>query len=527
MANPIMAAPVTSLRNWFRRDVERPLEDAVGGRLRLKVVVLLACVLSLDAADEATVGAVAAPLKEALRIGNIQVGYLVTASTAVGIFVTLPFGALADRMHRNRLLVATIAGWSIAMLVGGFSSSYGMLLLSRLALGVAVAAAVPVTASLTGDYFQPHERGRIYSYMLAGELLGVAAGFLLSGNLAALLSWRGAFWVLGAAGLVLAFVIWRKLPEPVRGGSLGLGRSMPVATDQAAGNGGGTARAEPIGATSKSAKNDVEKKVEARHVAAHEVLVLDRDPAALPLWTAVRYILSIRTYRTLVLASALGYFYFAGLRTFAIVFMRERFGLDQALASTLSVGLGLGAIVGALLAGFIADRLIQHEHLVGRVAVAAAAFFTASAAFLPSLLTTSLAFAAPFFFIAAAGLGGANPAVDAARLDVMHSRLWGRAEGVRATLRFALTAIAPPLFGYVADVFGGPPAGAPGGSAPGMDALGLDRAFLIMLVPLAFAGLLLLRAARTYTRDVATAVASEHATERHRRAQHAGPATRG
>lgn len=228
----------------------------------------------------------------------------------------------------------------------------------------------------------------------------------------------------------------------------------------------------------------------------------------------------VRTYRILVLAWGLGYFYFAGLRTFAIVFMRGRFDLDQALASTLAVGLGLGAIVGVLLAGVLADRLIQHEHLTGRIIVAAAAFFMATAAFVPGLLVTSLLLAAPFFFLAAAGLGGANPALDTARLDVMHSRLWGRAEGVRATWRLALTAVAPPLFGYVADLLQGwrtdsphPALGA--GTAAGASAAGLGYAFLVMLLPLLLAGVLLLRARRSYPRDVVTAIASEKATRRH------------
>jgi len=116
-------------------------------------------------------------------------------------------------------------------------------------------------------------------------------------------------------------------------------------------------------------------------------------------------------------------------------------------------------------------------------------------------------------FFAAAGVGGANPPLDAARLDIMHSRLWGRAEAVRTVLRASLEAIAPLLFGYVSTQFGahtsglGNPTGdaGPGGS-------GLDATFLIMLVPLTVAGLLLvLRARSTYPRGVATALASEHA----------------
>jgi len=96
----------------------------------------------------------------------------------------------------------------------------------------------------------------------------------------------------------------------------------------------------------------------------------------------------------------------------------------------------------------------------------------------------------------------------------VHSRLWGRAESVRTVLRSSFEAIAPLLFGYVSAQFGAHTTGLghPTGSA-GSRGVGLDDTFLIMLLPLVAAGLLLLlRAARTYPRDVATAVASEHAT---------------
>lgn len=57
-------------------------------------------------------------------------------------------GALADQLIRVRLLVYTIALWSVALVVGGTATSYLWLLLSRLALGGAIAAAGPLLASL-------------------------------------------------------------------------------------------------------------------------------------------------------------------------------------------------------------------------------------------------------------------------------------------------------------------------------------------------------------------------------------------
>jgi MFS family permease len=485
-----VAITTVKLRRWFRRDVERPLENLVGGPKRLKVIALLACVLALDAADKATVGAVAAQLERDLHIGNVEVGLLVTVSTAIGAFATLPFGVLVDRMNRRKLLVIGVALWSFAMIAAGAAVNYPMLLLCRLGLGAVVAVASPAIASLTGDFFHPSERGRIYGYILAGELIGVAFGFLISGNLAAVVSWRVPFFVLAAFGIALASVIAYKLPEPKRGGQSRM-------SDENS-NGGET---HPVA--------DI---VDERDIEPRGDLVLREDPEHMPLWQAVKYVLSVPTYRVLITASALGYFYFTGLRTFAIVYMREHFHLAQAIASTVSVGVGLGAIAGVLAAGALADGMIDRGRLSGRIIVGAGAYLIATAALAAGMLLPTLGFAAPFFFVAAAGLGGANPAVDSARLDIMHSRLWGRAEGVRSTLLYAFQAAAPPLFGWISTLFGGS-GGNLGTPAKGQSGAGLDASFLIMLITLALAGLVMLRALKTYPRDVATAIASEHASQ--------------
>jgi len=114
-------SPVAGAQGWFRRDVQGKLQDTVGGAARLRVIVLLACVLALDSADKATIGAPATQLEAALHIGNTDIGLLAAVSTAVGAVATLPLGALTDRVNRTRLLTAAITVAAVAAL-GQFSS---------------------------------------------------------------------------------------------------------------------------------------------------------------------------------------------------------------------------------------------------------------------------------------------------------------------------------------------------------------------------------------------------------------------
>jgi hypothetical protein len=58
----------------------------------------------------------------------------------------------------------------------------------------------------------------------------------------------------------------------------------------------------------------------------------------------------------------------------------------------------------------------------------------------------------PLLILGAFLLGVPNPPMDAARLDIMHPRLWGRAEGVRTVLLAAGLVIFPALRTYPRDV---------------------------------------------------------------------------
>ncbi|GLW07249.1 hypothetical protein Misp01_23790 [Microtetraspora sp. NBRC 13810] len=469
---------------FLRRSVDcavRRMAAVVGGRARLRVIALLAGVLALDAADRGAVGAVAVQLRQDLGVTNTQLGSLTAVSSGMGALACLPVGVLTDRVRRVRLLVVSIAVWCVAMAVSGLADSYLWLLLSRLALGAVTATAGPTLASLVGDYFPPAERGRIYGFILTGEIAGAGIGLLIGGNLARLLSWRSAFWFLALLGVALLVLIARHLHEPARGG-----HTLP----------------RP-GTTGPGRDDAARSAVRASGIAPDPALVLHRDPIGMSLWQAARYVLRIPTNVVLIAASAVGYFFFAGLQTFGVVYVDRQYGVSETVVTGLVPLIGVGALVGVLTGGRIADRLTRHGHLSARLVVPAIGYLATAVFFLPGLLTTSAMMALPFFFLAAASLSAANPPLDAARLDVVHYRLWGRAESVRTFLRMGAQAVAPVVFGLLADALG---SGGPD------SAQGLQYAFLIMLVPLLANAFILLWARRVYPRDVATATVSERLT---------------
>ena len=473
----------------------RRLVVVLGGPRRTRVIVVLACVLALSSADTATVGASAIELRRGLGIDNTDIGLLVAVTSVVGAVFSLPFGALADRVRRTFLLGVAVLTWAAAMVWSATATSFGQLLEARVFLGAVTAAAGPAVASLVGDYFASGERGRVYSYVLTGELLGAGVGFTVTGDLAAL-SWRLAFVILAIPALVVAWLVFA-LPEPRRGGQEAL---VPDAPAGAVGQSGrpppppeetpGADGSAPNGVT------DAQQLALDRHVAP-DLRLARRAWPGMRFMAAVRYVLRVRTNLALVVSGACGYYFLAGVQTFGVEFVRDQYAVGQVLANFLLLVVGAGAVLGVVGAGPLGDALLRRGYLRGRVMVAAVSATLAVGLLVPALVTHSAFTALPYIVVAAGALSAQNPPIDAARLDIMPAWLWGRAEGVRTFLRTGAQALAPLLFGAVSDyVFGG-------------GHTGLRWTFVVMLVPLAASAFILYRAAGSYPADVATAAVAQ------------------
>jgi MFS family permease len=478
-----IATDVAAVASALAGKASDRLTHTLGGAERTRVVLVLAAVLGLSAADASTVGASATELRHGLHITNTDIGLLVAVTSLVGAVATLPFGVLADRVKRTWTLGFAILLWAAAMLWSAAVTSFGELLLARLFLGAVTAAAGPLVASLVGDYFAGSERGRIYGFVLAGELVGAGFGFAVTGDIAAL-SWRAAFVILALPAIALAWLVVR-LKEPKRGGK---GTLVDVNRPDTA--------PEHETADGTPHETDAQRLAREHGLAPDPERMLTTDPRKLNLIRATQYVLRVRTNIFLIASSALGYYFLAGVQTFGAEFAKEQYGISQGFANVLLLLIGIGAVGGVVAGGAIGDALLHRGRLNGRIYVSAVTAALATVAFAPALFSRHVFSALPYLAFAVFMLSAQNPPLDAARLDIMPPLLWGRAEAVRTLLRSLAQALAPLLFGAVSDhVFGGGRAG-------------LQWTFVVMLLPLGASAYLLFEARKHYPADVASAAAA-------------------
>jgi Na+/melibiose symporter-like transporter len=376
------------------------------------------------------------------------------------------------------------------------------LLVARVFLGGVTAAAAPTVASLTGDFFPAAERAKIYGLILGGELIGFAFGFFVSGEVSSLSTWRWPFFAMSVPSAALIWAIWRYIPEPARGGQSWIKpgethiRSQEeVDTSPGAGQSGDHSKVEHGAATAQS-------KARRSGVKPRKELVLKEDPAGKSLWWAIRYMLHIPTYVLLIIASSLGYYFFAGVRAFGMIYITGHYGVSRGVASALVIVISAGALVGLVLGGHLPRWLMKRGWLDARVVVPGVGLFLSALFFAPAIWISSVVLGTLLLTVATFFLAAANPSFDAARLDIIHPSLWGRAESGRMALRAVLEGSAPLLFGALSTWLGGDK--------------GLMWTFLIMLVPLFAASSLAIPARRTYLRDVETAAESAKQTFRSR-----------
>ncbi len=82
-------------------------------------------------------------------------------------------------------------------------NSYGLLLASRVLLGVSEGPLFSLAASYIKAHFESHENGKPNSFVNMGTGLGLAIGYPLVGYLVAAHDWQTSFHVLGLINIVL------------------------------------------------------------------------------------------------------------------------------------------------------------------------------------------------------------------------------------------------------------------------------------------------------------------------------------
>lgn len=124
-------------------------------------------------------------------------------------------GAVADRISRKWLIVASLGVWSTVTLLMGYSTTFTQVYWLRALMGVSEALYIPAGLSLIADYFTGKARSLAIGIHMTGLYTGQAVGGF-GATVAAAFSWQTTFHWFGIAGIVYAAVLVVALREKRR-----------------------------------------------------------------------------------------------------------------------------------------------------------------------------------------------------------------------------------------------------------------------------------------------------------------------
>ena len=290
------------------------------------ILVLLTAINFFNYIDRFVIAGMFDSLHEDFGITETSFGLLTTITFGIHAATTIPFGWLADRYDRRKLITFAVVAWSLATMACAVATHFWVLASLRGFVGLAEAAYGPASIAILCEIFPEDKKAQTVGIYNVGMFLGTTVGLVVGGNLTRY--W--AFMVVGVPGILLGFAAL----------------VMPIA------------------------KTRVD-----RHVSASPTGGVSLAGAFRQILKELVALMSSKTLRWLLIGGVFVSFSAGGYITFVQTFVTKY----KHFADERQASLWLGMVVltagplGILVGGYLADKL-QLKHAWGRVMTVALGF---------------------------------------------------------------------------------------------------------------------------------------------------------
>ena len=367
--------------------------------LKENPTILLLCVsTALLTSGQGMVAPILPLYADSLGVSAVTVGLVISAFGLARFMTNIPTAVLAQRYGRRLPLVAGpfIAAFGNGM--AGLVSSLELLMLFRFIAGIGSAAFITGAVIFIGDISTTANRGRMMSVYQSSFILGISSGPVIGGLIAEFFGFRAPFLAVGGLSILSGMWAFFKVPETL----------IPQDTHMA------TSDKKDIASHSNNSKSS---------------LVFSRGFILIALVFMITFFTRAGTQFTLLPLIA-----------------SKDLGLSPGQIGAIFTIPPIIAFLMLPIAGSVSDKYGRKKTIVPGLLIVSISLFL-----LGSDLSLMLFIVGMSLYGLGSGIEGPTPVAYVA--DISPRNLQGIAQGiVRSAADFALL-VAPPLMGFVADVF--------------------------------------------------------------------------
>ena len=152
-------------------------------------------------------------MAEGLDVSESQIGFLVGVYALASALCAIPLISATLTVNRKKLLLILLIGFAISNIVVAVSSSYYVLIASRILGGICAGIMWPMIAAYGTRLVPENVEGKAITVIMAGNTLGVSLGLPLMTTIGITFGWRTEFLVVGLLVAMISILSYFILPS--------------------------------------------------------------------------------------------------------------------------------------------------------------------------------------------------------------------------------------------------------------------------------------------------------------------------
>ena len=195
-----------------RIDVQRLADESRFNRFHLGVLCWCALIIIFDGYDLAVVGIALPAIMKDLGVDPAQAGLMVSSALFGMVFGAIFMGTIADRIGRRRAIAICVALFSVFTAAAGFTHDPLGFALMRFLAGLGIGGVMPNVVAQMTEYAPKKMRATLVTLMFSGYAVGGVIAALLGKGLIESHGWPSVFLAAGLPVLLIPFIL-RQMPE--------------------------------------------------------------------------------------------------------------------------------------------------------------------------------------------------------------------------------------------------------------------------------------------------------------------------